>query len=248
VNKKKEIFLWKLEILLEKYLSKISLQKKKELWKDFSCEGYFETENKGNNQFSFYPGKKIWVSPIQKGTEFSLGTEIVFSDNAKESRGLEANIFGYTEHSNIPFFLCDNHNRVLEAWEHIPHPFFVVHVDMHYDSQKYEGDIQNWKQESTIVNYLDIAYKLQWREKEYLCFCNSFVQQDFSILVKKETVVLNLDLDFFDPENTVYSLEEKIEIIAKVLPCVSYITVATSPLFIDQDLAIKIAKILYEKM
>jgi hypothetical protein len=46
--------------------------------------------------------------------------------------------------------------------------------------------------------------------------------------------ILNLDLDFFAPEMDFIDEEKKVRLIRNLLPKVKYVTIATSPYFIDQ--------------
>ena len=49
-----------------------------------------------------------------------------------------------------------------------------------------------------------------------------------------ENSILNLDLDIFAPELDHIPENKKIQIIKNLIPKVKYITIATSPYFIDQ--------------
>jgi len=52
-------------------------------------------------------------------------------------------------------------------------------------------------------------------------------------------------LDFFAPELTSISLAKKLELISSLTPHAQLITMATSPLFIDQEFAIAIGKLFW---
>jgi hypothetical protein len=60
--------------------------------------------------------------------------------------------------------------------------------------------------------------------------------------------ILNLDLDFFAPEMDFIDEEKKISLIRYLIPQVKCITIATSPFFIDQDLAIGKLRNIFEKI
>lgn len=54
-----------------------------------------------------------------------------------------------------------------------------------------------------------------------------------------ENIILDIDLDFFAPELDYIDNNKKIQLIRNLIPRAKIITVATSPFFIDQNLAIK---------
>jgi hypothetical protein len=60
--------------------------------------------------------------------------------------------------------------------------------------------------------------------------------------------ILNLDLDFFAPEMDFIDEEKKISLIRYLIPQVKCITIATSPFFIDQGLAIEKLRKIFEKI
>jgi hypothetical protein len=55
-------------------------------------------------------------------------------------------------------------------------------------------------------------------------------------------VVLNLDLDFFQPDLDYIDYELKKKVILDIAKKADIITVSTSPFFIDQNLAVKVFK------
>jgi hypothetical protein len=59
------------------------------------------------------------------------------------------------------------------------------------------------------------------------------------------STILNLDLDFFQPKLDYIDYKLKKEIVQKLIKKASLITVATSPFFIDQDLALKVFRDLF---
>ena len=98
-----------------------------------------------------------------------------------------------------------------------------------------------------ICNYIDFAKKSNWIEKTL-----SFVEsKDFNQIDKIDNfpdIILNIDLDFFAQEVNLISLEDKINLIFKSAKYAKLITLATSPGFINQTLAVKIAKLLFENL
>jgi len=64
---------------------------------------------------------------------------------------------------------------------------------------------------------------------------------------KKNGIILNLDLDFFQPDLDFIDYELKKKVILDIAEKADVITVSTSPFFIDQKLAIKVFKDLFYK-
>ena len=63
--------------------------------------------------------------------------------------------------------------------------------------------------------------------------------------VHPDNIILNLDLDFFQPDLDFIDYELKKKVILDIARKASIITVSTSPFFIDQKLAIKVFKDLF---
>jgi hypothetical protein len=61
----------------------------------------------------------------------------------------------------------------------------------------------------------------------------------------KENIILNLDLDFFEPNLDYIDYNLKKKVILNIAKKAKVITVATSPFFIDQEVAIKVFKDLF---
>ncbi len=76
---------------------------------------------------------------------------------------------------------------------------------------------------------------------------NEFELDEYMTYIPQKNSVLNLDMDFFAPEMNFIDENKKIECIRNLIPQVSYITIATSPFFIDQKLAIQKLKDLFSK-
>ncbi len=62
------------------------------------------------------------------------------------------------------------------------------------------------------------------------------------------SIILNLDLDFFQPKLDYIDYNLKKEVVQKLIKKASLITVSTSPFFIDQDLALKVFRDLFNIM
>jgi hypothetical protein len=63
---------------------------------------------------------------------------------------------------------------------------------------------------------------------------NEYQIDEYMDYIPTENSVLNLDLDIFAPELDHISEEKKITLIKHLLKKVKYVTIATSPYFIEQ--------------
>ncbi len=200
----------------------------------------------GNASFA-EKGGKLYVSEIFIGNKDDIkpGTEIAFIDtNEKiEECGIEKYIFGETSQTGTPIFICDNHNVVLEAWQLLGSDKpTLIHIDQHRDNA--EAAQLESIHKTRICDYIDFAIKNNWIKKEIISIIESGDLPKLN-LIPESNKICNIDLDIFAPECTVLTDEEKIDVIYKAASSCSLITIATSPGFIDQQLAISIAKLLW---
>lgn len=63
---------------------------------------------------------------------------------------------------------------------------------------------------------------------------NEFQIDEYMNYIPSENSVLNIDIDIFAPELDHIPEEKKMQIIKNLLKRVKYVTIATSPYFIDQ--------------
>jgi len=221
-------------------------------------KGFFLKEALGNNQFSFEKRKQkqIYVAPLKKGklSDLSVGKNIAFSEysDGKEYNypGLEN--FIHFELNGKEIFIFDNHNHAFFFWIYAYHAGIInfgenlVHIDQHTDMRKPE----KWLAISEMHDALKIF--------EYTNFSlnvGNFIQPalqlnlfkkidiiDSSISIEKrfyDKYVLDLDMDFFSPEMNYIPEDLKIKKISELMEKASFITIATSPFFIDQQNAIE---------
>ena len=201
----------------------------------------------GNTSFA-EKNSTLQVPEISYGTadDIKQGTEVAFIDanDAISECGIEKYIIGHTTQTGTPIFICDNHNIVLEAWQLVKEERpTLIHIDQHRDDAaalQYES-----LHHTRICDYIDFAIKQNWIKSDIISIIES---GDLSKLplIPAENKICNIDLDIFAPECSVLSDEEKVDVILKAADSSSLITIATSPGFIDQQLAIKIAKLLWQ--
>jgi len=92
------------------------------------------------------------------------------------------------------------------------------------------------RNENNLLNYLDSPSPLQERGLGGEVLLKSGVEGG---------LILNLDLDFFQPDLDFIDYELKKKVVLDIAKKATVITVATSPFFIKQDLALKVFKDLF---
>lgn len=224
-----------------------------------------------NNAFSYEKrgNKKLYVPALKKIKHFDeieLWNEIVFEED-----DWSGSITGYTGLKNfyeIDFlpqtdakvYLFDNHNHAYFFW-HLSHLQKIIwgkntlyHIDEHADMRSPEiflddttlHDIQNI---FTYTNFtLNVGNYIIPAEKDWLIEKTYQLRSETALLelLKKEkleeNILLNIDLDFFHPDLDFIPYALKKEVILKLAKRSKLITIATSPYFINQSLAVKVFK------
>ena len=241
-------FLWQLEKLLTDHSSQLSS----------ACADSLPIESvvrsalilaypHGNSGFSDEE-HNLPIPAIRQGgaDDITFGDDIAFIDSSSgvAERGLKNFIIGHTTHTGTPIFICDNHNYVLEAWQllQVVQPT-LVHIDQHRDDAP---AIQlEALYHTRICDYIDFAIKNNWIDEQIISIIE---QNDLQQLksIPDHNKICNIDLDIFTPDCTILSLEDKVAAIIVAANNCSLITLATSPGFIAQPRAIKIAKLLWK--
>ena len=227
-----------------------------------------------NNAFSFKQrsNKKLYVPKLikinnldeiklQSDKEKISFEDFWFDDKLSTNYGLENFYEMNWEWKKI--YLFDNHNHALFFWYLGKEKWLVseknntlYHVDEHADSRNPDEILEETDLES-IFNYTNFSKINVWNyivpaEKEGIIgktiqIRNTKNLEDY--LANKEknknNIILNLDLDFFQPDLDFIDYELKKKVILDIAKKASIITVSTSPFFIDQDLAIKVFKDLF---
>lgn len=185
--------------------------------------------------------------------EFSEGT-------VREFFGLET--FVSSDWNGVPVHVFDNHNLALAFWLEafasggLPKGFRLVHIDMHSDlwpnvheldlsrsaDAKYVEEFVNFKTE--VGNYIEPALRSGLVGEMVKIEGGSELENALAFLEStgydpNVPAVLNLDLDFFAPDLDYVPFELKKRAILAFAKDARLITVATSPCFIDQRLALR---------
>ncbi len=228
---------------------------------------YILSEKKWNNAFS-YDIRKIKTLTIPSLIEWMLanvkiGDSIVFEEMEngilKSCKWLEhfIHLMPWSYPSIWPITIFDNHNHALYFWLEairngiIKPGFELIHIDEHSDL---------WDNENRIDKEKAIQSEVYaWEFTNLSCNVGNYIQPavDAGIVgsmirieneyeldtymryIPHKNSVLNLDLDFFAPEMDFIDEEKKLKCIRNLLPKVRCVTIATSPYFIDQWLAIE---------
>ncbi len=178
---------------------------------------------------------------------------------------------GEREQITAPIYLFDNHNHALYFW-FLARDLNIIqeknnilyHIDEHADSRDPEIELEKTDIKSifeytnfskiNVWNYIVPAEKqgLIWKTIQIRNTLNleDYLNSPIIPFVKgdeESNIILNLDLDFFQPDLDFIDYELKKKVVLDIAKKASIITVSTSPFFIDQKLAIKVFKDLFWK-
>ena len=160
-------------------------------------------------------------------------------------------------HIPVEIVIFDNHNHALYFWCDavrrwiIESGFELIHIDEHSDlwnnthtldltksiqDEQYAWDFTNLS--CNVGNYIVPALE-SGLVGSMIRIENEYQIDQYMDYSPSENSVLNLDLDIFAPELDHIPEEKKIQIIKNLLGKVKYVTIATSPYFIEQWVAIE---------
>lgn len=225
-------------------------------------DSFYLTENCGNNAFSYDRriSPRLFVPAVKEGgfDNVVIGEEIGFEDfnekgELKSCRGLKNLV--RTDILGTPAVIMDNHNHAFYFWWEAKEKGLIdagatlVHVDQHKDTREpekwYAGvnleDVFEYTNKVLNVgNYIPPARCCGLLEEIIFITGNAGLDEK----IHKKNVILNLDLDFFVPEMEI-DFEKARKFIQKQAKEADFITVATSPFFMDQKEAITMLKRLF---
>ena len=166
--------------------------------------------------------------------------------------------------------LFDNHNHAFYFWYEarsrkiIWDKNILIHIDQHADTRDNDkiiskSDSKSFEKVFDFTNFvLNVWDYIIPAQKEGII--ENVVQirntknledylQNFSNKKNNSKIILNLDLDFFASELDFIDFELKKKVILDAFEKASYVTVCTSPFFVDQGLAVeKFKEIFKEKL
>lgn len=230
---------------------------------------FYITKPVWNNAFSYNEriNKKLYVPnliEIDSFDDIEFWTEIAFDDfdfNDNLSTNYWLKNFYKIKWKWKNIYLFDNHNHAFYFWYLSRNEWIIkdnnilVHIDEHADTRdnkKYiskddSADLQKvFEFTNNILNVWDyiIPAKEEWIIWKIIQIRNETNLLEYSEFDKTKNwnIILNLDLDFFQPDLDFINYDLKKKVILDVANKSSIITVSTSPFFINQKLAIKVFK------
>ena len=166
--------------------------------------------------------------------------------------------------------LFDNHNHAFYFWYEarsrkiIWDKNILIHIDQHADTRDNDkiiskSDSKNLEKVFDFTNfvlnvwdYIIPAQKqglvwdiLQIRNTQNL---EDYIAQKDDLKKNYNWIILNIDLDFFEPELDFIDYDLKEKVILDAFEKSDFVTVCTSPFFIEQNLAIWIFKKIFSKL
>ena len=156
--------------------------------------------------------------------------------------------FIHIKSNNQSIYIFDNHNHALKyrvdeykQWN-IPFSFDLIHIDQHTDmnSSEFELNLENPN--------LDVYNVWNFIQPAVMSGLIKNVEQintEYKLLnfeTDKSDLILDIDLDFWAPEMSIEKHEESITKVRNIISKSRVVTIATSPYFLNQKLAIKICK------
>lgn len=226
------------------------------------------TDQIGNNEFSYQERIGLWSLGkifVPSLIEWNIddleeGSEIVFEEIVENKlvscTGL--NHFIHTTYGWIPVYIVDNHNHVLAfrsqyrsvIWssEYIT----VLHIDQHADTKpnenKWEISNEQWANreiedfintKTNVGNFISAALHNHIIDEVVQIRTEYTLNQFDTSIIGQWNNIVDIDIDFRVGKKI--TVEEK-EIIKNMVKKSKLVTIATSPYFIDQKLAITIIK------
>lgn len=223
------------------------------------------TDKISNNAFSFSLRKEpvITVPSLINGDldDIKIGNKVVFEDidekgKLKSCVGLKNFIRTVHPITKKPVIIVDNHNHVFYFWyearnkKEIKNGSTLIHIDQHKDMRepkrklvktisddlnkvfKYTNEVLN------VGNYIPPAIKEGLVENLISVTSESELKENKP--KNNDSLIVNIDLDFWAPEMDYIDHKLKIDYTKKWMNKADLITIATSPFFIEQEIAIKV--------
>jgi hypothetical protein len=214
------------------------------------------------------PSPSIRIAPLSKYNSWNAAkSEIkfanypafeVYEENQLISKaGLEIFLeFPNPYNPVCPVYVFDNHNHAFFFWHYaklsglFSETLTLLHFDQHKDTRipanflSFEESlsidkIDTYTQEILNVgNFITPAIKTGLIKNIEIIDSTDSLKK-FSQMASPSNYLLDIDLDFFSPDLDYIDNQLKIDTIKKHLSNAKVVTIATSPFFIDQNLAIK---------
>ncbi len=222
--------------------------------------GFYLDAPVGNNAFSWNlrQHKSLYVPTLIEGRldDLAVGENITFCEvvDGREQAHLGLRRFIYFQKGGKHFFIFDNHNHAFCFWVFgvlkrlFPKGLRLVHVDQHSDMREPEtwfSDAFDLNQAFDYTNnVLNVGNFIKPALKAGVFSDVDVIDGEYALNKHSynEKIVLDVDVDFFAPEMAFIDHDLKIKKIREYLQMADFVTIATSPFFIDQTLAINVIK------
>ena len=212
------------------------------------------TENIWNNQFCFNQAKnpQLRVADlIEWGLDnLEIWENTVFREmknwNVVEYKWVKH--FIHIKNPNQSIYIFDNHNHSLKywideyKWWNIPFWFDLIHIDQHTDMNTSEFDLDIKNPNLDVYNVWNF---IQPAIKSWLINKVEQINAEYKLLnfqTDEDNLILDIDLDFRAPEMSIEKYFETIRKTRELILKSRVVTMATSPYFLNQQLAIKLCK------
>jgi hypothetical protein len=226
-------------------------------------QGFFLREPIGNNAFSYAKrqSKEIYVAPLLNGglKDLAIGEQIAFSEvlEDKEINKQGLKVFLHLKRNGKDIFIFDNHNHAFFFWVwgfksgRFPRGASLVHVDQHTDLREPDRYL-----DKEFLETMDLRDVFEYTNRHLnvgnfikpAVACGMFARVEMitgSDDFRKECrdcSVLDLDMDFFSADMDYIAYDVKVAKIKELIEIAPFITIATSPYFMEQQKAIDIIK------
>lgn len=226
------------------------------------------SKNIGNNSFSYEKRKSLWSdctihipSIISWNlSDLKIWNQITFEEvdskwNLSSHFGLQN--FLHISRSDKNIFIMDNHNHALyfrfQSYfnREISVPINLIHIDQHTDMNDNENVFSldsDLDQISDFVNYDCNVWNFikpaiqSWLISDIEQINTEYKINNFTIWDSQSDFILDIDIDFRHPDMKIEEYQKTIGKTRELISKAKLVTIATSPFFIDQSLAIKITK------
>lgn len=221
-----------------------------------------------NNQFNYDKRIQLW-SPAQiyipslihwTIEDIQISDQIAFEEveNDKIISCYWLKNLVKINHKGIPITIIDNHNHALyfrqQQFKTKPLNYQLIHIDQHSDMQDNPHQINPNSSDQEFfefTNYMCNVWNFikpaldNWLIKDIIQIRTQTALKNLENFKAKHPIILDIDIDF----RVSKSQEDKksdFKIIRQLINQADLVTIATSPFFIDQNLAIEIINDLFK--
>lgn len=212
------------------------------------------TGNIWNNKFCFNQVEtpKIWIADTIDWTieDLEIWDNTVFREmkNWKVVEYKWLKNFIHIKNEDQSIYIFDNHNHALKYWIdeykqwNIPFWFDLIHIDQHTDMNQCEFNLDL---DNPYLDVYNVWNFIQPAIKSWLINNVEQINTEYKLLhfqTNENNLILDIDLDFRAPEMSIEKYSDTIEKTKELISKSKVVTIATSPYFLNQELAIKVCK------